>query len=77
MRNALRRLIPLLAGCSLLAACATTAPPPPGATLALSEREARWQNQKPLLESINHWRIRGKIGVKTGKKGGSATLKWR
>lgn len=35
-----------------------------------------WQQQKLNNSSISSWQLSGKIGVKTGNKGGSATLKW-
>ena len=45
----------------------------------LSEKEKieRWQQYKIQLETISAWSLRGKMGVKTGPKGGSATLKWQ
>lgn len=72
-----RRPAALITICTLLVSCVTTAPPPGINQLEPSQKESLWQIQKPLLESINQWKIRGKIGVKTGPKGGSATLKWR
>ena len=35
-----------------------------------------WAEQQASNAGLESWNIRGKIGVKTGKKGGSATLKW-
>lgn len=72
-----RRPAALITVCTLLVSCVTTAPPPGINQLEPSQKESLWQIRKPLLESINQWKIRGKIGVKTGSKGGSATLKWR
>jgi outer membrane lipoprotein LolB len=37
----------------------------------------KWQEHKTQLSAIQSWNLRGKMGVKTGPKGGSATLKWR
>ncbi len=37
---------------------------------------ARWQEQKQLALQITDWRIRGKLAVKAGKKGGHASLRW-
>ena len=44
----------------------------------LSEKEKveQWQQYRNQLETITAWSLRGKMGVKTGPKGGSATLKW-
>ena len=45
----------------------------------LSHREAlaRWEAVREELATIDHWFLQGKMGVRTGPKGGSATLKWR
>jgi outer membrane lipoprotein LolB len=59
----------------LLNACATVEKP----DISLDDREklAQWERYKAELSTISSWRLRGKMGVKTGSKGGSATLKWR
>jgi len=59
----------------LLNACATVEKP----EISLDDREklAQWERYKAELSTISSWRLRGKMGVKTGSKGGSATLKWR
>ncbi|WP_423910317.1 lipoprotein insertase outer membrane protein LolB [Candidatus Spongiihabitans sp.] len=41
-----------------------------------SDQLALWQQQKLNNSNISSWALKGKIGVKTGNKGGSATLKW-
>lgn len=58
----------------VLSGCASTGPAPP----SLSERESlqRWAERKADLSTISSWNLRGKMGVRTGPKGGSATLKW-
>lgn len=57
----------------VLAGCASTGPAP-----TLSERESlqKWTERKSDLATISSWNLRGKMGVRTGPKGGSATLKW-
>lgn len=35
-----------------------------------------WDQQKAANSTLTSWYLHGKIGVKTGNKGGSATLKW-
>ena len=45
--------------------------------LSDKEKIERWGQVKNQLETITAWNLRGKMGVKTGPKGGSATLKWR
>ena len=57
----------------VLSACASTHSPPP---LNAAEQKAQWQITKEQLANVKSWRLRGKMGVKTGPKGGSATLKW-
>ncbi len=36
-----------------------------------------WDTNQKALASISHWHLRGKMGVKTGSKGGSATIQWQ
>jgi len=36
----------------------------------------RWQTHQAEVASIENWELKGRIGVKTGNKGESATLKW-
>ncbi len=69
----MRLIAPLLACLLLLAGCATTPPPE---ELGDAEALARWQSTRVTLETIDRWNLRGKMGVRTGPKGGSATLKW-
>lgn len=57
----------------VMSGCATTIPKQAATKL---EQIALWQQQKSNNSNISSWNISGKIGVKTGKKGGSATLKW-
>lgn len=56
------------------AGCVSTGP----ATHALNDRErvAKWEERRAALSTISSWSLRGKMGVRTGRKGGSATLKW-
>ena len=58
----------------MLCGCATIPQPE-----ALSEdrRLQIWRQHQSLHERISSWSLSGKIGVKTGSKGGSATLNWR
>lgn len=58
----------------LLSACVTTPPPE---DLTRIESLARWETLRQDLASIDRWHLRGKMGVRTGPKGGSATLKWQ
>ncbi len=57
--------------CSILiSGCSTTPYQPVGDT------EKLWQQQQSLLATLKSWKLKGKIGVKTGSKGGSAKLLW-
>lgn len=49
---------------------------PSPAPLGDRERLARWEARQDELQTISSWNLRGKMAVKTGPKGGSATLKW-
>ncbi len=42
----------------------------------LNERNQLWQAQKARNSAIESWVLKAKMGVKTGKKGGSATVNW-
>ena len=64
----IRRLGFLIIPALFVAGCATTAP--------TSNRLTLWNIQRAQNENISAWDLNGKIGVKTGKKGGSATLNW-
>jgi len=59
----------------LLNACATVEK----SDVSFSDREKleQWRRYQSELATISSWRLRGKMGVKTGPKGGSATLKWQ
>lgn len=39
--------------------------------------EAAWQSRLAGLETLDDWRLEGRIGVVTPRRGGSATLAWR
>lgn len=46
-------------------------------TLTDQQKLEKWQAHKTQVSAIKSWNLRGKMGVKTGPKGGSATLEWR
>lgn len=41
-----------------------------------AQTRANWQARKQVLVSIEGWRVKGKIAVKAGDKGGHASLRW-
>ena len=73
------RLSIVTAWFAVIAGCATTSNTPDENFSLTSELErlAAWENNKVLLNGIQSWNLSGKLGIKSGRKGGSATLKWR
>lgn len=57
---------------ALLAAC-TTAPKPPPA----GAREQLWAAHRDAAAALTHWEVEGRVSVRTGEQGASATLHWR
>lgn len=64
---------------SLLSGCATNNTPiikiEPQVTAQSTQQ--RWQQHKQLASSLKHWKIKGKIAVKAGTKGGHASVTWQ
>lgn len=61
-----------VAGAAMLAACAGVPPrPPPG------NPELAWHNRVTALSGIESWEVKGRLGVKTDKRGGQATMVWK
>ncbi len=56
--------------CLLLAGC-TSQPP-----VDKVDTDTLWSMQQQTNQQMRKWNLKGKIGLKTGKKGSSATLKW-
>ena len=56
--------------CLLLAGCATQP------AVERGDREALWRMQQETNRLMKQWNLKGKIGLRTGEKGSSATLKW-
>ncbi len=56
----------------LISGCTTTTKQ----TVSKAQRSALWQQQLTRNTNLFGWTLKGKIGVNTGDKGGSATLKW-
>lgn len=67
MRPALQYWILL---CIFLAGCTTTP------TIDQTDKSALWAMQQQANRQMSEWNLKGKIGLKTGKKGSSATLRW-
>ena len=64
----LATLILLLTGCAL---------PPETKPATASQTEALWQQHRAKMSGISSWHLKGKIAVKTGRKGGNAALLWK
>ena len=56
----------------LLNGCASTTSLPP----ASDQSQQRWLERQQQLKQIKDWKIRGRFAVKTGDKGGQATVIW-
>jgi len=72
MRTAVRAVL-LLASTALLAACATLSGRPP----AGAANEAAWVARVSRLAALDAWELSGRVGVVTGKDGGSGSLDWK
>lgn len=72
------RILALLAMLSLLSACAIKQSPLEviEAQQLAAETKVRWQQHQAAMLKLDQWRVKGKIAVKAGSKGGHATLRW-
>ena len=69
----LTRAALLLAGASLLSACATlSGRAPEGAA-----NEPAWAARLARLDALDSWELSGRVGVATAKDGGSGSLDWK
>ena len=59
--------------CLFLTSCASVNTPLPSNE---SERQQLWNQLQQTNGEMISWGLKGKIGIKAGKKGGSATLNW-
>lgn len=57
--------------------CTTTPVPIIDFQPSLEASNHLWQSRKRRLEMLDRWRLKGKIAVKAGKKGGQASLRWQ
>ncbi len=77
----IHRAAAFLAVLLLLAGCVPpqgVKPPLPdsGSVSPAQETETLWRQHRAKMSGISRWRIKGRIAVKTGRKGGNATLLW-
>ena len=75
------RMLKILAQVSalaLLSACAVKQSPLEviEAQQLAAQTQARWEMHRAAMLKLDHWRVKGKIAVKAGSKGGHATLRW-
>lgn len=63
----------LLAGASVLAACATLSGREPSG----AANEAAWAARLTRLAALDSWELSGRVGVVTAKDGGSGSLDWK
>jgi len=60
-----------LAGLLVLSGCASRAPVSPAGS------EADWLARQAALETLTHWRVQGRIAVRTASEGWSANFDWK
>jgi outer membrane lipoprotein LolB len=60
-----------LAGFLVLSACATRPPVSP------ADSQANWLARQAVLETLTHWRVQGRIAVRTASEGWSAHFDWK
>ena len=60
-----------LAGFLVLSGCATRPPVSP------ADSEASWLVHQAALETLTHWRVQGRIAVRTDSEGWSAHFDWK
>ena len=60
----------------LFATGCVTAPLPDVYERSDIPKDQLWKQQQQANQQLISWQLKGKIGVKTGQKGGSATLNW-
>ncbi len=73
------RIFALAMGAAAALALGGCATPPVAPSLPAADpgaTDALWQQRRAVLSRLSAWRLRGKIAVKTGRRGGSATLLW-
>ena len=44
--------------------------------LPVADPDARWQERRGELSAMTHWQVKGRLGVRTRERGGSATVIW-
>ncbi|MEM7196296.1 MAG: lipoprotein insertase outer membrane protein LolB [Pseudomonadota bacterium] len=71
-----RGIITLLAGLLILQGCASTQTAIPVEDTTIPLETALWQDNLARLSKVDKWNLKGKMAVKTGRKGGTATLNW-
>ena len=71
MRSAVFTRWVLLAGVFFLSSCATRPPVSPAGS------EANWLAHQAAVETLTHWRVQGRIAVRTASEGWSANFDWK
>ncbi len=70
-RRCLRPLLLILAA-AVLTGCAVTPQRPPAA-----DPDRAWRERLAKTSGLNHWEIKGRLGVRTHQRGGQATIVWK
>lgn len=76
--SAVVRLLVLSVLLTLLSACAVRQSPLEAleAQQLAAQTQALWLTHQASMLRLDHWRVKGKMSVKAGTKGGHATLRW-
>jgi outer membrane lipoprotein LolB len=56
----------------VLTSCAVTPQRPPA-----DDPDSAWRNRLAKTSALNHWEIKGRLGVRTHQRGGQATIVWK
>lgn len=71
----MRTTLPLFASLpviALIAGCATTPKSPPA-----DDAQAAWQQRHAALRDVDAWEVKGRLAVRTNKRGGQVNMQWR
>ncbi len=73
----IRIIVAGLVGIALLSGCAVKRPPVVEFQPAVEASNSLWLTRKDRLKLISRWKLKGKLAVRAGSKGGQAKLRWR
>jgi outer membrane lipoprotein LolB len=71
MKNIILLILPLF-----LSACAITGQKSAEPQLPTHELEQHWEQHEAAISAVSDWTLKGKVGVSSGKEGGTANVVW-